>query len=186
MMQSTSTKIGVIGAGQMGSGIALVCAQAGMDVPACRTSARTKTMQSGARDRQRHQLSRQARRKASSDRERRQRRCDPRPDLRRRRHARPPLGDCDLVIEAASENEEVKRKIFAMVCAAFVKAGRDASPPTRRRSRSPGSPRSTANRPERFIGMHFMNPAFAVMQLVELIRGIATSQDDYVRGGSKA
>ena len=78
------------------------------------------------------------------------------------------LADCDLVIEAATENEEVKRKIFSELCPRLKP---DAiSPPTPRRSRSRGSPRT--DRPERFIGIHFMNPV-PRMQLVELIRGIA-------------
>ena len=95
-----------------------------------------------------------------------------------RARARPAtaVGECDLVIEAATENESVKRKIFTDLLPA-PEARRDASPPTPRRSRSPGWPPST-DRPEHFIGMHFMNPV-PVMQLVELIRGIATEDETF-------
>ena len=82
---------------------------------------------------------------------------------------------CDLVIEAASENEEVKRKIFAMVCPHLKP---DAMLASNTSSISITRLASATDRPERFIGMHFMNPAFK-MQLVELIRGIATEDQTF-------
>ena len=85
------------------------------------------------------------------------------------------LGDCDLVIEAATEKEEVKRKIFAALCPASRPTR--SSAPTPRPFRSRGLPPST-DRPERFIGIHFMNPV-PLMELVEIIRGIATDDQTF-------
>ena len=79
--------------------------------------------------------------------------------------------DCDLVIEAASENEEVKRKIFTSL-RPFLKP--DAIVASNTSSISITRLASVTAHPERFIGMHFMNPV-PRMQLVELIRGIATT-----------
>ena len=80
------------------------------------------------------------------------------------------LGDCDLVVEAASENEEVKRKIF-IALRSFLKP--DAIVASNTSSISITRLASVTANPERFIGIHFMNPV-PRMQLVELIRGIAT------------
>jgi len=85
------------------------------------------------------------------------------------------LGDCDLVIEAASEKEDLKRKIFATLC------------PTLKPTAIIGSNTSSisitrlaaaTDRPEKFIGIHFMNPV-PVMELVEVIRGIATEDKTF-------
>ena len=90
------------------------------------------------------------------------------------------LGPCDLVIEAASENEEVKRRIFATLCphlrAETMLASNTSSISITRLA-------SATDRPERFIGIHFMYPVFK-MQLVELIRGIAT--EDFTFEAAKA
>ena len=107
---------------------------------------------------------RASKRSARSDRQAALERIRPAPTL-------DALGDCDLVIEAATEKEEVKRKIFAALCP-VLKPERhhrhqhlvDLDHPARRR-------RPTG--PEKFIGIHFMNPV-PVMELVEVIRGIAT------------
>ncbi len=80
------------------------------------------------------------------------------------------LASCDLVIEAATENEEVKRKIFVALSEALPPQVMLASNTS---SISITRLAAATNRPERFIGIHFMNPV-PVMQLVELIRGIAT------------
>jgi 3-hydroxybutyryl-CoA dehydrogenase len=80
------------------------------------------------------------------------------------------LSDCDLVIETATEKEEIKRKIFVDLCAVLKPA---AIIGTNTSSISITRLAASTDRPERFIGMHFMNPV-PVMQLVELIRGIAT------------
>jgi len=80
------------------------------------------------------------------------------------------LADCDLVVEAALEKEEVKRAIFASLCPVLKP---DAILGTNTSSISITRLASSTDRPERFIGIHFMNPA-PLMELVELIRGIAT------------
>jgi 3-hydroxybutyryl-CoA dehydrogenase len=83
------------------------------------------------------------------------------------------FADCDLVIEAATEDESVKRKIFAEVCPYLKDRALLA---TNTSSISITRLASTTDRPEHFIGMHFMNPV-PLMELVELIRGIATDDD---------
>jgi 3-hydroxybutyryl-CoA dehydrogenase len=155
-------KVGVIGAGQMGSGIAHVCAVAGIevalnDVSPDRINAGLATINGNmARLISRNQLEESQRHEALA-----------------RIHAAPTyshLSNCDLVIEAATENEEVKRKIFVALCPS-LKA--EAMLATNTSSISITRLASTTDRPERFIGIHFMNPV-PRMQLVELIRGIAT------------
>ena len=96
------------------------------------------------------------------------------------------LGDCDLVIEAATEEEAVKRKIFIDLCPHLKK---DAMVASNTSSISITRLAAATDRPERFIGMHFMNPV-PLMQLVELIRGIATEDETFgnasrVRGQSR-
>ena len=85
------------------------------------------------------------------------------------------LADCDLVVEAASENEEVKRKIFTAL-RSFMKS--EAILASNTSSISITRLASVTANPERFIGIHFMNPV-PRMQLVELIRGIATKDDTF-------
>ena len=85
------------------------------------------------------------------------------------------MRDCDMVIEAASENEEVKRKIFSKLCAALPPHVMLASNTS---SISITRLASVTNRPERFIGIHFMNPV-PRMQLVEVIRGIVTENETF-------
>jgi 3-hydroxybutyryl-CoA dehydrogenase len=82
------------------------------------------------------------------------------------------LSDCDLVIEAASEVEEVKRKIYTNVCRALKP---EAILATNTSSISITRLAATTDRPEKFMGIHFMNPV-PIMQLVELIKGIATDE----------
>src|SRR5262249_27381543 len=81
------------------------------------------------------------------------------------------LGDCDLVIESAVEKEEIKRKIFVDLCPLLKP---EAILGTNTSSISITRLASSTDRPERFIGVHFMNPV-PLMELVELIRGIATA-----------
>jgi 3-hydroxybutyryl-CoA dehydrogenase len=90
------------------------------------------------------------------------------------------LSGCDLVIETATEKEEVKRKIFSDVCGSLKP---EAILATNTSSISITRLASSTDRPERFIGIHFMNPV-PLMELVELIRGIAT--DDGTFESSKA
>src|SRR5262249_52449445 len=85
------------------------------------------------------------------------------------------FGDCDLIIEAATENEDIKRKIFAKLCP-MLKA--TALIATNTSSISITRLASITDRPERFIGIHFMNPV-PRMQLVELIRGIVTDNTTF-------
>jgi 3-hydroxybutyryl-CoA dehydrogenase len=86
-----------------------------------------------------------------------------------------PMSDCDLVIEAATEDEAVKRAIFKDLCPNLSAKAMIA---TNTSSISVTRLASATDRPERFIGLHFMNPV-PVMQLVEVIRGIATDDATY-------
>jgi 3-hydroxybutyryl-CoA dehydrogenase len=159
--------VGVIGAGQMGSGIAHVCSLAGFsvrlnDLSEDRINAGLATINGN--------MARQVSKGAISD-------PDRQAALERIRPARTydDLGACDIVIEAATENEEVKRKIFTNVCPSLRP---DAMIATNTSSISITRLAASTDRPERFIGIHFMNPV-PVMQLVELIRGIATEDPTY-------
>ena len=87
----------------------------------------------------------------------------------------PALGDCDLVIETAVEDEEVKRKIFAELCPLLKK---EAILGTNTSSLSITRLAASTDRPEQFIGIHFMNPV-PLMELVEVIRGIATDDQTF-------
>jgi 3-hydroxybutyryl-CoA dehydrogenase len=165
-------KIGIIGAGQMGCGIAHVCAAAGLDVRLCDlTEEKVQAGLATINGNMARLISRQqftdAQRKDALDRI-------------RGTTEYADLADCDLVIEAATENEDTKRKIFAKLCT-FLKP--EAILGTNTSSISITRLASTTDRPERFIGIHFMNPV-PRMQLVELIRGIAT--DDSTFDASKA
>ena len=160
-------KVGVIGSGQMGNGIAHVAALAGMDVllndiSTDRINAGLATINGN--------LTRQVSRKLISEEDRQAAltRISPADSLDK-------LGDCDLVIESASEKEEIKRKIFADLCPG-LKA--DAIVGTNTSSISITRLAASTDRPEKFIGIHFMNPV-PVMTLVELIRGIATDEDTF-------
>jgi 3-hydroxybutyryl-CoA dehydrogenase len=160
-------KVGIIGAGQMGNGIAQVCSQGGYDVVlhdvnedrihaglATINGNITKLVQKGtlSDEDRRHILGRIQAGPALED-----------------------LGACDLVIEAATENEEVKRRIFMALCPVLKP---DAMLASNTSSISITRLASVTDRPERFIGIHFMNPV-PRMQLVELIRGIATEDPTF-------
>ena len=159
--------VGVVGAGQMGAGIAEVAAQAGLtvflnDVAEERINGALATI-NGHLSRQvfKGQID-EAERRAILDRIRVASTLDK-------------LGECDLVVEAASENEEVKRKVFAAL-RSFLKP--DAIVASNTSSISITRLASVTANPERFIGIHFMNPV-PRMQLVELIRGIATKDETF-------
>jgi 3-hydroxybutyryl-CoA dehydrogenase len=157
-------RIGVIGAGQMGSGIAHVCAVAGLDV---RIVDVAEEVLARSKDGIARNLGRQAARgKLAED--------DMAAALARITTGTDyaDFGDCDLVIEAATENEEVKREIFKRLVP-HLRA--DALVATNTSSISITRLAASTDRPGRFVGMHFMNPV-PVMQLVELIRGIQTDQ----------
>ena len=85
------------------------------------------------------------------------------------------LGNADLVIESAVENEQVKLDIFSALCPLLKPAALIASNTS---SISITRLAAVTDRPEKFVGMHFMNPV-PMMELVEVIRGIATGQDTY-------
>ncbi|MGV7218764.1 3-hydroxybutyryl-CoA dehydrogenase [Bradyrhizobium sp. UFLA05-112] len=171
-MMAEIKKVGVIGAGQMGNGIAHVAALAGFDVVLNDVSAdRLKSGMATING----NLSRQVSKKAVSEE-------DKAKALSRITLAEKldDLADCDLVIETAVEKEEVKRKIFHELCAVLKPEAIVASDTS---SISITRLAAATDRPERFIGIHFMNPV-PLMELVELIRGIAT--DDSTFEASKA
>ena len=168
-------KVGVIGAGQMGSGIAHVCALAGYDVLLHDIS--EERIEAGLAT-----INGNMTRQVSSGRitaEEREASLD-------RIHPAVTLDAfeaTDLVIESASENEAIKRKIFADLCPHLRQ---DALIATNTSSISITRLASSTDRPEKFIGLHFMNPV-PVMELVELVRGIATDDEtfDTVRAMTK-
>jgi 3-hydroxybutyryl-CoA dehydrogenase len=160
-------KIGVIGAGQMGTGIAQVCALAGYDVAVYDVSAdRVKSGLATVNGNMAKQVAKQAitedQRKAAVARI-------------KGAETMQALADCDLVIESATEKEEVKRKIFGEL-SPLLKP--QATIATNTSSISITRLASSTNRPEQFIGIHFMNPV-PRMELVELVRGIATGDETF-------
>ncbi len=160
-------KVGVIGSGQMGNGIAHVAALAGYDVVLNDVSGdRLKSALATING----NLTRQVAKKAISESERKQAL-----DRITSSETLDALADCDLVIETAIEKEETKRKIFHEVCAVLKP---DAIVATNSSSISITRLAASTDRPEKFIGIHFMNPVPA-MELVELIRGIATDDTTF-------
>ncbi|MEK9641517.1 MAG: 3-hydroxybutyryl-CoA dehydrogenase [Paracoccaceae bacterium] len=163
----TVSTVGVIGAGQMGNGIAHVMSLAGYEVymndvnPAALEASlglieknMVRQLNSG-RIKEAEQTAALARIKRTTNLEE--------------------LGDCDLIIEAATEDEKIKQKIFDSLLPhlsahTILTSNTSSISITRLASRT--------DRPEKFLGFHFMNPV-PVMQLVELIRGIATDQETY-------
>ena len=160
-------EIGIIGSGQMGGGIAHVSALAGFKIKLldinddvlnkATTLIRSNLMRQVSKGKISEEQSNSAISKISttlkySD-----------------------LSDCDLVIEAATENEQTKIKIFDELCKEISKSCLIA---TNTSSISITRLASSTDRPEKFIGMHFMNPV-PIMELVELIRGIATDNDTF-------
>jgi len=156
--------IGVIGAGQMGRGIAHVCALAGLDVVVTDVSAAALAQ---SRETIERNLSRQVARGRIGEE-------DKAAALRHIATAADyaAFADCDMVIEAATEKEEVKREIYQKLVPLLKPAALIASNTS---SISITRLASATDRPGKFIGMHFMNPV-PVMSLVELIRGIATDE----------
>jgi 3-hydroxybutyryl-CoA dehydrogenase len=159
--------IGIIGAGQMGSGIAHVCALAGFDVL-------LSDVDAAALDRARGNIERNIERQVSrgkvsaADKTAALKRISSNVDYAS-------FADCDLVIESATEKEPVKREIFKKLVP-HLKA--DALVASNTSSISITRLAATTDRPGKFIGMHFMNPV-PVMTLVEVIRGIATEETTF-------
>ncbi|MEM9196746.1 MAG: 3-hydroxybutyryl-CoA dehydrogenase [Pseudomonadota bacterium] len=159
--------VGVIGAGQMGTGIAHVFALAGYDV-------RLNDISQEVLDRARAQIETALDRQVARG----------RVDIAARDAAlgristeieAAALGSSDLIIEAATENEALKRRIFEGI---VPHLGAETILTTNTSSISITRLAANTDRPERFMGFHFMNPV-PVMQLVELIRGIATDDATY-------
>jgi 3-hydroxybutyryl-CoA dehydrogenase len=159
--------IGVIGAGQMGNGIAHVCALAEYDIKLMDVSAEQldKSLDAIAAN-----MDRQVKRSLIQDE-------DKAAALARITTGSSVdfLAGCDLVIEAATENEQTKVEIFKALCPHLTPAAIIASNTS---SISITRLASATDRPEKFMGMHFMNPV-PVMKLVELIRGLATDEDTF-------
>jgi 3-hydroxybutyryl-CoA dehydrogenase len=159
--------IGVIGAGQMGSGIAHVAALSGYDV---RLSDISEDALKRAVENIGKNIDRQVTRGkvAQADKDAAMKRIATVPDMSK-------LRGCDIVIEAATENEDVKRGIFKKL---VPELGPETIIATNTSSISITRLAASTDRPGKFIGMHFMNPV-PLMQLVELIRGIATDEDTF-------
>ena len=166
-MNDKIARVGVVGAGHMGNGIAHVCALSGFDVILNDVS--EEKVQAGLATIDGN-LARQVSSGRISDKDRKA-------AMGRLSTATSfeDLADVDLIIESATENETVKRKIFTDVCA-FLKP--EAFLATNTSSISITRLAAATDRPERFIGMHFMNPV-PVMELVELVRGIATGDETF-------
>jgi 3-hydroxybutyryl-CoA dehydrogenase len=162
-MAQSIRKVGIIGAGQMGNGIAHVCSLAGMpvvinDIAAPRLKEALATINGNmARQVSRQRITEEQKQAGLK--------------LISTVETYDGLSDCDLVIEAATEKEEVKRKIFTELCPSLKPETLVASNTS---SISITRLAASTDRPEKFIGIHFMNPV-PLMELVELIRGIATA-----------
>ena len=160
-------KLGVIGAGQMGAGIAQVAAQAGIEVVLVDSSAQLAEKGVKKIDSQLEKLVQKGKMKAEDR-------------AAIVSHIKPTEGyssfaDCDVVVEAATENQELKKKIFAEMDKA---AKPEAILASNTSSISITLLGAQTKRPEKVIGMHFMNPV-PVMKLVEVVRGLATDEPTY-------
>ena len=163
----TIQTIGVVGAGQMGNGIAHVCALSGYQVVL--TDISETALEQGIAAIEKN-LARQLSRELISVEEMKaaQSRIKGSTDVKA-------LSEVELALEAATENREIKEKIFATLCevvpdTAFLATNTSSISVTRLAS--------TTDRPEKFIGLHFMNPV-PVMKLMEIIRGLATDDETY-------
>ncbi len=166
-MSKKIKKVGVLGAGQMGNGIAHVCALAGhdiyfMDIDKQRLRAAMQAIE--------HNMERQVARERITAAEKKK--------ALKRIVTGTKLGgfsDCGLVVEAVTEDEQVKKAVYKDLCPVLTD---DCLLATNTSSISITRLGAQTDRPERFLGIHFMNPV-PVMELVELIRGIATSPETY-------
>lgn len=160
-------KIGVIGAGQMGSGIAHVCAASGYDV--FMLDMNDDALASGLARIEKDMGKLVSREKMSE--------ADMTSAIARIATGTEytSFGDCDIIIEAASEDEDIKKAILKSLCPVIKEEAIVASNTS---SISITRLGAATDRPGKFLGMHFMNPV-PRMELVELIRGIATDEDTY-------
>ncbi|MFA5957699.1 3-hydroxybutyryl-CoA dehydrogenase [Hyphomicrobium sp.] len=163
----TISKVGVIGAGQMGSGIAHVVALSGYSVAI--NDLKKESFDKGIEAVTKN-MARQIAKGIITEEDR-----DRALALISFAPAMEAFGDCDLVIEAATEDEALKHKIFSALCPHLKPTAMLASNTS---SISITRLASNTDRPEDFIGMHFMNPV-PLMELVELIRGIATEDETF-------
>src|SRR5262245_48088611 len=167
VMAATIETVGIVGAGQMGSGIAHVAALAGYrvllyDLSPDRIEKGMATVSGNlARSVSHGKIEDKDRQAALS-------RITPAPSIEN-------LAGADLVIEAATEDETIKRKIYQQLCPVL---NPEAILATNTSSISITRLAAQTDRPERFIGIHFMNPV-PVMKLVELVRGIATEDQTF-------
>ncbi len=161
-------RIAIIGAGQMGSGIAHVCALAGLDVNLIDVGQEPLDKALATIG---HNLDRQVARGKTTELEKVEAmaRIAPSTELAEAAAA-------ELVIEAATENEQVKKEIFQALCPMLTDP--DTLIATNTSSISVTRLAAATDRPGKFMGMHFMNPV-PVMQLIELIRGIATDEETF-------
>ncbi|MBI5121849.1 MAG: 3-hydroxybutyryl-CoA dehydrogenase [Rhodospirillales bacterium] len=159
--------VGIIGAGQMGSGIAHVVALSGFSVKLADVS--DDRLQAGLKVIEKN-MARQVKKETitEDDKVKAQGRIETGTDYSL-------FSDCDLVIEAATEKEAVKKEIFAKLCPCLKPEALIASNTS---SISITRLGASTDRPGKFMGMHFMNPV-PLMQLVELIRGIATDEGTF-------
>ena len=166
-MPAELKKIGIIGAGQMGNGIAHVCALAGYDVYLADVGTEQLDKAMAVIEKN---MSRQVGKGTISESEK---------DTALKRIetgiAYDGFKTCDLVIEAATEDEQVKKDILKKLCPVL---GPDPLMASNTSSISITRLAARTDRPGKFVGMHFMNPV-PVMELVELIRGITTDADTY-------
>ena len=166
-MPAEVKKIGIVGAGQMGNGIAHVCALAGYDVYLADLGTEQLDKAMAAIEKN---MSRQVGRGTISESEK-----DTALSRIETGIAYDGFKTCDLVIEAATEDEQVKKDILKKLCPVL---GPDTIIASNTSSISITRLAAGTDRPGKFVGMHFMNPV-PVMELVELIRGITTDADTY-------
>ena len=161
--------IGVIGAGTMGNGIAQTAASAGFEVVMC--DVKQEFVDRGLQNISKS-LDRFVKKESISEADKEQYlgRIKTTTDLN-------DLKDCSLIVEAATENFEIKKRIFEQLDQI---AGEDAILSSNTSSISITKIAAVTRRPERVIGMHFFNPV-PLMKLVEVIRGIATSDETYAK-----
>ena len=166
-MTNVIKNVGVIGAGKMGVGIAHVCAASGFDIRLVDISDEILSEAINTID---QNLSRLVKRGKMSEDQKQitLHNVSISSEIKT-------LADCDLVIEAATEDENVKKLIYDKICPILMD---DTILATNSSSISITRLAAQTDRPEKFMGVHFMNPA-PLMELIELINGIATEQTIY-------
>ena len=161
--------VGIIGAGTMGNGIAQVCAAAGLNVVMTDISDAAVARGTSVIEKSLERLVNKQK-MSEADRSAALKRITGTTDTAK-------LANCDLVIEAATENEDLKVKILKDLCATLQPRALLA---TNTSSISITKLAAATDRPDRFIGMHFFNPV-PLMALLELIRGLQTSDDTHAK-----